>query len=124
MSAPEQTPFSRLRSFIAEFGVGPERLFLLLGQIGGNRHADVNEHLTPTSTSQSRHPLLRETVHGLGLRSCRQIDALRLAVNDRNLHRHTEDRFADPNLNPVMELIADPVEAFVRLDADLYVYVA
>ncbi len=84
----------------------------------------MNEHVTSTPSTETRHPLLREAVHGLRLRPRREIDAFASTVDERCFDRRTEDRFADPDLNPLMEFVTDPVEAFVVLDTDLDVDIA
>ena len=121
MSTLEEAALALRRLLVSKFGVSPERVFLLIGELFRNQHPNVHEHVATTTPTETRHPFLRKAVHGLRLCPRGEIDALRLTIDDRGLYGRAEDSFTDPDLDPVMKLVADPFETIVVLDADLYV---
>ena len=108
-SANEATLPGR-RTLTPEVGVGAERFFFLILQVGGDDNLDVHEEITPSSPLEMRDTLLSQSVHRFWLRPPRDLETLMLSVEQRNLDVSTEGRFGVADLDAMVQVIANTLE--------------
>src|SRR5665811_2090201 len=95
-STSEKAAFLCGRLLVTEFGVGPQDLFLFLREVRRHGYTDVNEQVSPATPLEAGHALLGEAIYRFRLGTGRQVDGLRVSVDDGDFDRRAEHGFADP----------------------------